>query len=442
MKWMSGLLLLIIGHLTLPAQQYELSGRVTDELGVPIEGVNIFIQKNFGTYTNQGGHFRIRYNKPRFFLTISHIGFNTEQVAIDFSERGTEKINDFRIEMRPDTFSIPQIEVTEQKIKTVFNDPIIEFRDFELSGENLLILARKGRHIFIRLQDEDQNILSEKYLDFKADALIKGCLGGYYAVDDTRAEEILVDGDNVEVLSKKMDRADFNRLVNPCVAGWGDTIVVRGESIHNKYVKYDGIIKGDSTPITIATIYDEVGAIRCEELYQEIIQLYHSSIGPGINLVAEGLWTGDVVDLAITYKLMQMVAMYKFTDSSPIAVPLRLIGDSLYLFDEVNNRFSIFSKDFIFIRSHPMSFHLTDKWKNELLVDETTNRVYAGFRQNGNVVLKEIDLRNGMVIQTHALTNDLMFPKKLRLKNGYLYFIGSDNARTHLRKIYKVNIFE
>lgn len=65
-------------------QVREISGQVTDDLGVPLPGASIIIKgTNTGTTTDHDGKFTLKIAEDAIILIVSYIGFETKEIAIN-----------------------------------------------------------------------------------------------------------------------------------------------------------------------------------------------------------------------------------------------------------------------------------------------------------------------------------------------------------------------
>jgi outer membrane receptor protein involved in Fe transport len=90
------------------AQQTSITGSIKDETGEPLAGVNVIVKgKVIGTTTKIDGTFSLTVNdNPPFVLSISMIGFKTQEVEV------TEDGANFDLEMSEDITTLGEIIVT------------------------------------------------------------------------------------------------------------------------------------------------------------------------------------------------------------------------------------------------------------------------------------------------------------------------------------------
>ena len=87
---MKKILLFMLGLVVLhntSAQTGSLIGKIGDSEGKPLENVNILVQgTENGTTTDARGDFELKALPDNFTLEISYLGFETQEVEIDFSQ--------------------------------------------------------------------------------------------------------------------------------------------------------------------------------------------------------------------------------------------------------------------------------------------------------------------------------------------------------------------
>jgi hypothetical protein len=102
---------------------------------------------------------------------------------------------------------------------------------------------------------------------------------------------------------------------------------------------------------------------------------------------------------------------------------LRVINDSVYIFNFHNNMITVYSPTNEYVRQEPfgINIHAIRFRKKEILVDETTHECYFKYKNLFNrTFLEKIDLASGNV----SYRTELIYPfiDKVRLSGGYAYF--------------------
>ena len=109
-------ILFFIVSFNLYAQTYNVTGRITDEKGIPLIGANLIVQGTvIGTATNSRGEFILRgIVKGSYILTASMIGYQTTSVDIDLNEKNIDKLE---IRLSKTSLQYDQVIVTASKYK-------------------------------------------------------------------------------------------------------------------------------------------------------------------------------------------------------------------------------------------------------------------------------------------------------------------------------------
>jgi len=78
------LLFLLIGFLSAQTDTYQ--GKIVDSEGEPLAGVQVFLKDSYnGTTTNADGEFSITLSEGSGVLTVSYIGYKTQEVTVSNS---------------------------------------------------------------------------------------------------------------------------------------------------------------------------------------------------------------------------------------------------------------------------------------------------------------------------------------------------------------------
>jgi len=97
------LLLSLLCYGVLPAQNYQIIGRVTDQDGKPLPGVNVYLKGTiFGSATNDAGWFRIdRVPAGEFVLVFSVIGYQEKELPVSVGKHTSLTVGEIRLNATP-----------------------------------------------------------------------------------------------------------------------------------------------------------------------------------------------------------------------------------------------------------------------------------------------------------------------------------------------------
>jgi len=111
--------------------------------------------------------------------------------------------------------------------------------------------------------------------------------------------------------------------------------------------------------------------------------------------------------------------------SPPVYSPMFMLRDSIFVFDHVVGIANVYTEDGVEVRSFPIEHQEMNGWGNKLLPDVNGQKLYARIKRKGKVFLMEIDLTNGSILNSTYL-KDAAFVAKLRIKDGYVYYLKED----------------
>ncbi len=106
--------------------------------------------------------------------------------------------------------------------------------------------------------------------------------------------------------------------------------------------------------------------------------------------------------------------------------PLRIVRDSIYIFNFDNDTINVYDFKNNFIRQVPLTFSLYGiQYKDEdIIVNDEGTTCYYRFTLQGIAYLQKIDLDNGAKLTTEKL--QFPFPEKIRIMGGYAYYTYSE----------------
>lgn len=136
-------LLLCLFSLQLMAQEREVSGTVLDKDGLPLPGVNVFVENtSIGTVTDFDGKFDLQApDKDNTILVFSSLGFSTQKVAL-----GNQ--TDFQITMKIDAEGLEEVVVvgygTKKKINLTGSVSTVQGEDLTKRSVASTSLALQG----------------------------------------------------------------------------------------------------------------------------------------------------------------------------------------------------------------------------------------------------------------------------------------------------------
>ena len=235
-----------------------------------------------------------------------------------------------------------------------------------------------------------------------------------------------------------------------------------GKSQDFLYVKKDGSME---KPQYLCSFIDTLGYRACQSQWMKIQNEYHQAMAenfslesiydengdghsmregesitsirikkaergsPGIDLINEGIWDGNLVRLAETPTLLGMIQWYCsiMAKKELQIVPLKVNG--LLQFVGLDNREIVeIGPDFKVAKRQPLKITSGEKFfKNEFLTDKATGKTYGLFVENGMNHIGLYDPEAGTVGMGQKASKKI-YPRVFKVHGGYAYSVFYDSG--------------
>ncbi len=383
------------------------------------------IEKNSkGTTTNGEGIFQIEISKLPTTLRFSFIGYESQTLEIK-----NDKTREFVIELKPSTESLPEISVNaKRKIDTVFFEPysIVDYIFFE---NKILLLAHRNsieKYTLIALDEKTQEPIAEYSLKHQSPkGLLQHCTGEAFLITEANAHEISIDSNDI-TFPERILLDDFYLIDHPCVLATEKFFYFGRYFYQGQAMRYTAYTR-NSNPEKDTT----QGVIDSIEKYEFPLIQHEDNI---VRLIEEvGLqlpWSGDIWDRNINdglltlkesdYHLRGIMKIFYPKLNAPIFQK----GNEFIVFNHFESELQFFTEKGDSLHSIPIDYHKTRKWKKQIFFDNIQQRAYTTFNTRWGEVIQEINIEDGKTKE--ALTIDLAFIEKAKVRNGFLYFLYKD----------------
>ena len=413
---------------------WVIKGRVSDsETKQAVEGsVNIRVIDHYlGEKTNREGYYELALPKKNSFqLEFSHIGYSTQSKTIyryQFKNSDTLELN---IELVFSPFELETIEIADKPIPVpVFKSEKESVADFEFYGENLLLLTyekRLEKESKVLYVTEEQDLISSFFVPGLAKELYTDFLGNVYAVCEEKIFQIEIKNDNLVLFEISVD--DFETIIKPCVDTLAENIYFSTYNPDFPAFDYYAFNTMDSTYKYLQYIVHDyhMEIFRAEYKYmsgRDKLEAFRKELETGIDKeIIAGFMTG--YSRSMNYK--------------PLYAPLFVIKDTVMIFDHYSGQLFKYDPAHQPIDSISIDYFNTRKrseWRQQLLKDEITDRIYAVFQRVGKMYLKEISTETGKVIGENQLY--YRYVENTKIKDGYAYYIYRPFESTQKKYLYR-----
>ncbi|HYV94486.1 MAG TPA: carboxypeptidase-like regulatory domain-containing protein [Chitinophagales bacterium] len=407
-----------------------LKGKVTDETHQPISSATVVdVKSGRGTYSDQQGNFSLGISIESTTLRISHVGFKDKEYDITATELQHAITNSISIEIILTTspVEISPVEVFANKQIRAYDKPWIPIIDFGFAGSNLLLLAYEKKKYDVRLVNGDDSILLQTTLSFTPESLFNDCLDQLHVLSADSNYRISILSDTL-LIAGSSNRIDFDIVVLPCVAATEKALYVRKLGAHNQSEFYIESNRHSDDDRLFAEVRDSIGEQGAEEEIEKVLGLSGYANAQMAEIFSSA-------DLNLSRAYMNDLWFYQEIRTIPIYDPLKKIRDSLYLFNHVRGRLSVYDEDGKIFRVLPLTYAKDKNWNKQIVVDESNEDVYMAFISNGYITLKKFDLSSGNFVSETQL-DEVLFPESIKIRNGIAYYL-----RQHSGEYPGYNIF-
>ncbi|TNE53342.1 MAG: hypothetical protein EP338_12465 [Bacteroidetes bacterium] len=293
--------------------------------------------------------------------------------------------------------------------------------DYELIGENDLILLKKRKNQYFLSRESFEKIENEVSLNFKPESFFQDYLGNFHILSKDSIYQVILDlGIGIY---RTYPIGDYKRFLQKTIAGGDHGIYAYDYSHHNQrfYLLYKE--SGKATEI-IYYYRDSVAELVARKEYNLLLSLYHASVPEEANIILNGFWTGDVVELMNVVTKSQLI-WYRSIRSLPLNIVCFDHGAEILLFDLEQKKLLFFDKSQQKVNKE-LQLNWDKKGRVSVQKDPFSFGYYLEIKRNGSSSFFEVNLGDASLKSVGEKSN----PEHVRLKirNGFLYYLYDHNS--------------
>lgn len=443
-----------------------------------VENVNIsIVNTSYGTSTNTKGHYELPiYDRSASInLYYSCIGYQDTVVSLTPKQLQRDSIN-ISFKMKKMSYDLQEVGISAN-------------RDFYRSGTNrniadmtfldgkIYLLENKPKTSSMVVLDTDGAEQARKDFDQLFEKLHIDAFNNVILVGEDSCTQVYLDeNQNINTIST-FSRDDYRNKLLKIVCEYNGAYIVRTivhdrglywlKFNHGKSQDFLYIMKDGSTekPQYLCSFIDSLGYRACQSQWMKIQNEYHQAMAenftlesiyeedvdgnsvregesniyvrtkkaergsPGIDLINEGIWDGNLVRLAETPTLLGMIQWYcsMLAKKEYQIVPLK-VNDRLQFVGLDNRQIVEIGPDFKIAKRQPLTITSGEKhFQNEFLTDAATGKTYGVFVENGMNYIGLYNPKTGSVGIGQKASKKI-YPKVFRVYDGYAYSVFFDSG--------------
>jgi hypothetical protein len=399
---------------------YVIKGTVKNVHDQPIENVNIFCSTKIGTTTDSNGKFELTVTPSDKTLYLSHLAYKEKKINIDQNTvlNGTLSI---QIILEESQYRLDAVDILADKNWQVIKPERVWIYDYALYKNNLIVLLKDSVKYELRYLNDNDSLLSKYTINKRhVKGFINDGLGNIHIAINDSIYQLFIHKSNISFY-EGISNHEYEKIIKPIVAKTDSLIIWHHYFLNNQRLIYTGIKKRTKTIIPINDIFNK-------KLYDYSVEAREQEMRySGVNIM--GYLTPELLDRYREYyqwgKFFDKVATF------PIYSPLIKTNDGFCIFDLINNKINHFDESGILIKAVESSFN-SNKKIIDIKIDKSKNKVYSMWKNNGNLIIDEIDIQNGTTKKSYSLKKHLNI-SKVNLYNEKVYFLR--NKKNEKKKL-------
>ena len=443
-----------------------------------VENVNISIVNTpYGTSTDAKGHYELPlYDRSTAVnLYYSCIGYQDTIVSLTPKLLQRDSIN-ISFRMRKMSYDLQEVGVSAYsdfyRSKTNRN-----IADMAFLNGNIYLLENRPKASSMVVLDTDGGELARKDFDQLFEKLHIDAFNDLILVGQDSCLQVYLDEKQSIQPVSTFSRDDYRNKLLKIVCEYNGAYIVRtivhdrglywlkfnhGKSQDFLYMMKDGSME---KPQYLCSFIDTLGYRACQSQWMKIQNEYHQAMAenftlesiyeengdgnsvregesntyirtkkaergsPGIDLINEGTWDGNLVRLAETPTLLGLIQWYcsMMAKKEFQIVPLKVNG--LLQFVGLDNREIVeIGPDFKIAERRTLNITSGEEFfKNEFLVDKATGKVYGLFVDDGMNYIGLYDPQTGTLSMGQKASKKI-YPRVFKVHGGYAYSVYFDSG--------------
>ncbi len=427
------------------SQTIQVRGIISSEKGQVINGATILANDKIVAISDFNGYFSFQTGyQDTILLNIRHIGY----AAFDYTvipQKGKSFYN-LKITLKDVTVELSEIMI-ESKAVYVFDKKDWIILDYLVYDSTIVVLSKEFKDIFLYTFEYSGKLISKEKLSYPYKSLYISCLGGLHLIGKEQCQEFEIeDGD---IYFNDIYQTDkFYNFIKPCCLVYKNTPVFKDFLNHNQKAVYYYFDDSKTNQHKIFIVFNELNSRSVNKVYNRIISLYYYSIShPQMsdisydfdkeNIIEAGDWDGDLMKLAISDSLFDMISNFINIESKPVNTHLDIIEDKLFLFDFSNNRILNLGLDGKIISNVKIN---NNKCKRQNIVKDVSNdKVYLVCNEQS---IFKLNYQTGETDLVFSIPEEYLFPKRIKINSGDLFFINYDYAKYSYNQLVKTKLIK
>lgn len=411
------------------AQVFEATVKDLDR--VPIKKVeieNLISGKKKRTNLEGKAYFKL---DTTLLLEITSEAYDSKIVSIDpQDDKDTVRLT---ITLEANFQLLQTVEITSGRVKSSLNVKSMNVIDYVPYPNYTIALVKFEGKRYLSLNNQFNKPLIQRKLYFwqRELELKEDCLGNVHVLTNDSSYQVTIK-DSAFVLIHPRKKADFLNEFGACFADFDKHQFYSIYELHDRVYNVFVAKKSNKSVLPVFSILDEETYISSKSLLNEIFLLYNLRTFGMENQISLGTWDGNLRALAVTKRLVQLIAFYEALVSKASGVRAFRYKEEVVVADQVSGLIHKAESDGTFVGEFPFDYKtLESPW---FMQDKTTQQIYALEKEAKSVHVYKLDFNLNEVVSVLTI-DDYAYPENIKFDNGWVYFLGFENQFKKLLRI-------
>lgn len=416
---------MLLSALSVSGQNFYVSGRVLNTLDQPLGKTQISDGQKTITTTSDGYFLLTNQFLPNV-ITVKHNHYGVREVFVNQPPIGQDTVY-LTVILNEKATELEEVTVSSSRVIWAYPKAHVHVIDFDLYGEQMLLLCKDQNDYLIRLVNAYNEPLFDLPIPRHPKGFYRDCTKGIHILYNDSVFEVSVKNDSLK-LTGFQTRKQLKERVEPCVCSTGNLKIYEQAGSFRQTIDFVAI---DTLSGKVSRLY-----YLANRKYRRALEEYRKELMMQEKSVANQM-PSNTVDEQLTYqKKLELQKEYMALLNRPVYAPVARLRDSVVLFDHVNDTAIVYDKRGRRIRSYPIIYQYHKKWDAELIVNEEGTRLFARFNYRGMARLMEINPSTGEIIGEFRLEQHI-YPGKIQVRGDFVYYIYHHYIDYSINYVYK-----
>lgn len=410
------------------AQSVIVKGTLIDPLQHPVKKALISLENNQTTSNSQGVFF-IRCDYLPNVLTIRHHDYALKEHFINFPEKGRDTLV-VTIVLEYKHTELEEVVVTASRLSWAYPKPNVHIIDFDLWGENMLLLCKDKNNYLLRLVNADNDPVFDVPLRKHPRYFVRDCMDNVHIFYDDSVYQVEFISDTASLYNPR-DAGRSKKVVLSCL------LTVRSLQVYEQR----GVFGQTVDLVAVDTLSHKAQRLYyvSNRKYRRALDDFNRELEDQRRSIRDQDADHSVDRQLEIYALKETQERYLELISKPVYVPIFHLRDSIVIFDHLNDSAVVFNNAGSRVRSFPIIYQHHRKWGEQLILNEEHTRIFARYNDDGMAQLREINPNNGELIRNIPITKHI-YPDKIQCRGNYVYYLFHHYVDNSINYVYRQRI--